>query len=185
MEKLKNPFESAGSSPLGDGGKILLLIRHAKSDWGNPGLDDFDRPLNERGKKDAPAMAKRLREKKIDIDLIITSPAKRAARTAKAFAEELDVKKKNFIFNDELYLAASSLFFDVIAGIGKKYDTVALFSHNYGITDFANLLTDTRIDNIPTCGVFAVKADCKEWKDFKDAKKEFWFFDYPKSVTGS
>lgn len=165
--------------------KTLLLIRHAKSDWGNPGLDDFDRPLNERGKKDAPAMASRLREKKIDIDLIISSPAKRAARTAKAFAEELNVKKKNFIFNDELYLAASSLFFDVIAGIGKKYDTVALFSHNYGITDFANLLTDTRIDNIPTCGVFAIKADCKDWKDFKDAKKEFLFFDYPKSVTGS
>lgn len=74
--------------------KQLLLVRHAKSDWGNPGLDDFDRPLNERGKKDAPAMAKRIIEKKIKIDAFISSPAKRAAKTAKYFAAAFGKKKK-------------------------------------------------------------------------------------------
>lgn len=165
--------------------KVLILVRHAKSDWGDPGLGDFDRPLNERGKKDAPAMAARLAEKKVEIDAIVSSPAKRAAKTAKAFAEVLEIKKKNFAFIDELYLAAPSVFFTVIEKLDDDYKTVALFSHNEGITDFANQLTDVRIDNIPTCGVFAVKADCKKWADFRNAKKEFWFFDYPKAGAGN
>ena len=69
--------------PLGDGGKTLLLIRHAKSSWDNFALTDFDRPLNDRGKNDAPEMAKRLIDKKINIDAFISSPAKRAKKTAK------------------------------------------------------------------------------------------------------
>jgi len=161
--------------------KTVLLVRHAKSDWGNSGLDDIDRPLNERGKNDAPVMARRLLDKKIKIGLYVTSPAKRAARTAKLFAEEFGAKKKDILFSKELYLPAPSVFYEVIAGIKNAYDNIALFSHNNGITDFANQLTDTRIDNIPTCGVFAIKADCSAWKDFKEAKKEFWFFDYPKA----
>ena len=167
-------------APLGVGGKTLILVRHAKSDWGNPGLDDFDRPLNERGKKDAPAMAHRLLDKKIKIDAFIASPAKRAAKTAKFFAETFKRKKDDIIFKEKLYLAEPATFFSVIANADDKFDSIAIFSHNYGITDFANMLTDVRIDNIPTCGVFAVKADCNKWADFKDAKKEFWFFDYPK-----
>jgi phosphohistidine phosphatase len=162
--------------------KCLILVRHAKSDWGNPSLDDFDRPLSERGKTDAPAMARRLLDKKMKIDLFVSSPAKRAARTAKAFAEEFNAKKKRLIFRQELYLPSSSDFEKVIAEINNKFETVAVFSHNNGITDFANRLTDTSIDNIPTCGVFAVKADCRDWKAFSGAKKEFWFFDYPKAV---
>ncbi|MFN8288791.1 MAG: histidine phosphatase family protein [Chitinophagaceae bacterium] len=161
--------------------KTLLLVRHAKSDWGDPGLSDFERPLNERGKKDAPAMAKRLAERKIKVDAIVSSPAKRAAKTAKAFAEELEVKKKDFEYKEELYLAAPSVFYDVVERLDDEYKTVALFSHNEGITDFANQLTDARIDNIPTCGVFAIKADCEKWSDFRHCKKEFWFFDYPKA----
>lgn len=161
--------------------KYLILVRHAKSDWGNPGLDDFDRPLNERGKRDAPVMARRLLDKKIKIDLFVSSPAKRAAKTAKNFVEELGAKKKNLLFNKELYLAAPSVFYEVIAEIDNEFDTVAVFSHNNGITDFANQLTDARIDNIPTCGVFAIKINCSSWKDFKDAEKEFWFFDYPRA----
>ena len=149
--------------------KYLILIRHAKSEWGDTSFNDFDRPLNERGKRDAPEMANRLAEKKISIDAFFVSPAKRAAKTAKAFAEVLDIKKKNIIFKEELYLASPSVFYD------------AIFSHNEGITYFANQLTDARIDNIPTCGVFAIKVNCDKWKDFKEAKKEFWFFDYPKS----
>lgn len=165
--------------------KQVLLIRHAKSDWGNPGLEDFDRPLNARGKKDAPEMARRLAGKKVAIDAIVTSPAKRAAKTAKVFAEECGIRKKNLVFNPDLYLPAPSVFFEVIAGLDKDLDTVAVFSHNNGITDFANQLTSTRVDNIPTCGVFAVKAHCDDWGDFRDAEKEFWFFDYPKSGGAS
>ena len=161
--------------------KTLILVRHAKSDWGNPGLDDSDRPLNERGKKDAPVMAQRLLDKKIKIDAFIASPAKRAAKTAKIFAETFKQKKDDIIFKEKLYLAEPSAFFSVIADADNDFKTVAVFSHNYGITDFANQLTDARIDNIPTCGVFAIKIHSDTWSDFREAKKEFWFFDYPKA----
>lgn len=160
--------------------KTLLLVRHAKSDWGNLSLADFDRPLNERGKEDAPAMALRLNTKKIKIDAFIASPAKRAKRTAAIFAKQYGVDKEDIIFRDELYGAATTVFYDVILTADNKFGSIAIFSHNPGITDFANLLTDTRIDNIPTCGVFAIKADCKHWDKFRDAKKEFYFFYYPK-----
>jgi phosphohistidine phosphatase len=161
--------------------KQLILVRHAKSDWGDPSLDDIDRPLNGRGKRDAPLMAERLKERDIKIDAFISSPAKRAKKTACIFAEAYKRKKDHVVFRDELYGAAEKVFFDVIKNAGNDNNCIAIFSHNPGITDFANLLTETRIDNIPTCGVFAIKADCKKWKDFEEAKKEFWFFDYPKA----
>lgn len=161
--------------------KTLILVRHAKSSWDDLGLNDFDRPLNDRGKKDAPKMAERLFKKKIGIDAFISSPAKRAARTAKFFAEELKEKKKDIIYKTELYLASENVFYDVIEKTDDEFNTIAVFSHNPGITDFANDLTEIKIDNIPTCGVFAVRIDVKHWADIKDAKKEFWFFDYPKA----
>jgi phosphohistidine phosphatase len=163
--------------------KQLLLVRHAKSSWDDFSIKDFDRPLNERGKKDAPEMAKRLLKKEITIDAFISSPAKRARKTAELFAKEYEEKKDNIIFYDELYLASPSVFTEVIRKTNDKYGTIAVFSHNEGITQFANSLTNTRTDNIPTCGVFAVKIKTKHWKDFVDADKEFWFFDYPKSTT--
>ncbi len=161
--------------------KTLILVRHAKSDWGNPGLDDIDRPLNERGKRDAPLMARRLLDRKTKVDLFVSSPAKRAARTAKIFAEEFGAKKKQLIWKEELYLAPPSVFYEVIEGMDDDADSIAIFAHNEGITEFANQLTETRTDNIPTCGVFAVNIETDSWKEFRDAKKEFLFFDYPKA----
>jgi phosphohistidine phosphatase len=161
--------------------KTLLLIRHAKSDWGDASLSDFDRPLNDRGKKDAPVMAHRLLSKNIFIDVFISSPANRARKTAGIFAKEYKRNKDEIIFIDELYGAPANVFYDVIETVNSPFSTIAFFSHNPGITDFANQLTSTRIDNIPTCGIFALKTDCSKWKDFKEAKKEFWFFDFPKN----
>jgi phosphohistidine phosphatase len=169
------------NSPSGDGGKHLILVRHAKSDWGDASLSDFDRPLNGRGKSDAPVMAHRLLDKNIFIDAFISSPANRAKKTAGIFAKEYKRDKDEIIFRDELYGASENVFYDVILTADNKFKSIAIFSHNPGITDFANLLTDTRIDNIPTCGIFAIKADCDKWKNFKEADKKFWFFDYPKN----
>jgi phosphohistidine phosphatase len=160
--------------------KQLLLVRHAKSSWSDFSIKDFDRPLNDRGKKDAPEMASRLVDKDITIDAFIASPAKRARKTAELFVKEFKGEKGDIIFFEELYLANPSAFFDVISKTDDKFKTIAVFSHNEGITDFANNLTDTKIDDMPTCGIFAVKAKIKHWSDFKDAEKEFWFFDSPK-----
>lgn len=166
--------------------KTLLLVRHAKSTWDDISQKDFDRPLNERGKHDAPIMAKRLRkEKDIKLDAIITSPAKRALETAKYFAEEFDIKKKRIIQIPNLYEPTIEAFYNSIKDIDEDYKHVALFAHNNGITAFANLVINTKIDDMPTCGVFAMKILNSKWKNFEDAEKEFWFFDYPKNVVAN
>jgi phosphohistidine phosphatase len=161
--------------------KSLLLVRHAKSDWADASLKDFDRPLNDRGKRDAPVMAHRMLDKKIKIDAFIASPAKRAKKTAELFASEYRKDKKEVIFFEELYLADPESFFKVIEQTDDDFSSIAVFSHNEGITQFANQLSDVRVDDMPTCSIFAVKMKLKKWKDFREAEKEFWFFDYPKS----
>lgn len=145
-----------------------------------PGQKDFDRPLNERGHHDAPMMAQRLLEKKILIDVFLSSTANRAITTAVYFAETYQRKKKEIQGFQKLYHASSGIFYEVICQTDDTIVTAAVFSHNPGITDFVNSLTTTQIDNMPTCGVFAVKAETNHWKDFRSAKKTFWFFDYPK-----
>lgn len=162
--------------------KTILLIRHAKSSWGDLTLDDFERPLNDRGKEDAPKMAKRLFKKKIPIDSFISSPAKRAKKTAEIFSEQYGNKKSEIIFKPSLYEAGVQAFYDVIASAPRGSDSIAIFSHNPGITDFANRLTATRIDNMPTCSIFAVKAETDDWSSFEQSSKEFYFFDFPKSA---
>ena len=171
------------TSLLNEGkGKTLLLVRHAKSSWDIGSLNDFERPLNERGKKDAPSMAKRLLGKKIHIDAFVSSPAKRAKKTAELFCKEYGKKEDEIVFISKLYHASPDVFFEVITQLDDSLDTVAMFSHNMGITDFVNLLVkNVRIDNMPTCGIFAVKANIQKWKDFENEKRDFLFFDYPKN----
>lgn len=161
--------------------KTLLLVRHAKSSWDDPGTDDIDRPLNDRGKTDAPVMAKRLKNKGIKIDTFISSPAKRARRTARYFAEEYNLEKKDIVIEDKLYMASPAAFAETIRDIKDKFDVAILFAHNPGITDFANNLTQVRIDNMPTCAIFAVTANTDTWAEFEKSEKNFLFFDYPKN----
>jgi phosphohistidine phosphatase len=163
--------------------KTVLLIRHAKSSWGDPMMIDFERPLNERGKKDAPAMAKKIKERNITIDAFISSPAKRAKKTAKLFTEIFRRKEDDIIYKTELYHADSATYYEVIETAGNENKTIAIFSHNPGITYFANELTEVKLDDMPTCAVFAISADCSKWKDFRKAKKNFLFFDYPKAMN--
>jgi phosphohistidine phosphatase len=161
--------------------KSVIIIRHAKSSWDNMGVEDFDRPLNDRGKEDAPKMAKRLLERNVSIDAFISSTAKRARKTASLFIKEFGGQKEDIILVPELYLAGVEAFYNAIAQAPASAETIALFAHNPGITDFANELTDVHVDDMPTCAIFAVKADIQNWSSFKGAKKQYWFFDYPKS----
>lgn len=160
--------------------KILLLIRHAKSSWNDTSLRDIDRPLNARGKQDASDMGKRLKHKKITIDLFVASPAKRAKKTAILFMNELGAKEDELVLIDELYEAHIENYENVIKNLPDKKDTIALFAHNPGITDFINSLDIAPLPDIPTCGIYAIEVDTNHWSDFKNSKKDFLFFDYPK-----
>lgn len=161
--------------------KTLYVVRHAKSSWGDLTQPDFDRPLNERGQQNAPEMAKRLIKKKISIDAFVTSTARRAFQTASHFIKAYDRPVEELQLQESLYHAPSSEYYAVVSALDDRYDAVAVFGHNPGITEFVNQLTDTRIDNMPTCAVFAVQVDTRHWADFEAARKKFLFFDYPKS----
>jgi phosphohistidine phosphatase len=160
--------------------KTQMIIRHAKSNWDNVLVTDMDRALNERGKRDAPAMAQRLLRSGVRIDHFVSSPAKRARTTAELFAHEFGKDREEIQFVPDLYHAPVQTFKEVIISLDDQYDHVAVFSHNPGITAFVNTLTSIRVDNMPTCGVFAVTSPVAHWSDFLGAGKEFWFFDYPK-----
>ncbi|HLI92812.1 MAG TPA: histidine phosphatase family protein [Puia sp.] len=160
-----------------------MLVRHAKSSWDSAHTPDIERPLSDRGKKDAPLMAKRLRKAGIHPDRLVSSPARRARHTAELFARELDVDEKEIDIRTQLYHAQPATFQQVIAGLNDGDQTVALFSHNPGITDFVNTLGSVHLDNMPTCAVFAVKKRCEKWAEFLSGNPEFLFFDYPKSAA--
>jgi len=162
--------------------KTIYLIRHAKSDWGAY-VDDFDRPLNDRGKRDAPVMARRLKLRNVDIDAFVSSPAKRALKTAKIFAAEFSLQHEQIVQIPELYMAPAATFYSVLESLDNSLSSVLIFSHNNGITEFANSLGIARIDNMPTCSVFAFTVEAESWVQIRTALKQFVFFDYPKNVT--
>ena|SRR5688572_28437084 len=163
--------------------KSLYIIRHAKSSWSDPTESDFDRGLNERGKRDAPRMAKRLKEKEIYPYLMLSSPAKRAFSTAKRLAEVLNYSKKNIKTEEKLYHADEDTILSVIHNIKDKHNIVLLFGHNPGLTDFVNTLAaeEINIDNVPTCGIVAFNLFVESWKDVSWASAKMLFFDYPKA----
>lgn len=159
--------------------KTLFLVRHAKSDW-PADIEDFDRPLSEKGHADAPKMAKLLKTEGITIDTFVTSTAKRALTTCRYFAEVYE--NKNILKFEELYNASSSEFLEVIESLNDQAKNVAIFSHNNGITHFANSLTNENIEHMPTCSVVAFEVDTDTWAEFKKAAKEFLFFYKPKEL---
>jgi phosphohistidine phosphatase len=162
--------------------KTLYIARHAKSSWVDFTKPDFDRPLNDRGNKEAPAIAQRLLKRKVDIDAFVSSPANRAKSTCMHFCRELGASPEKIIFIDKLYHASVQTFYEVVRGLDDAYRDVAIFSHNPGITDFVNTLCENvRVDNMPTSGVFAVELNIKQWKEFKEKGNQFLFFEYPKA----
>ncbi len=159
--------------------KTLYLVRHAKSSWNQPSLADIDRPLNKRGKKNAPEMGSRLNKQQIMPDLLISSPAKRAYKTALAIAEKIGYSKKDIVIEEDLYHAGEQKLFDIIKRQSEENQTIMLFIHNPGITWFANKLCNVYIDNVPTAGVVSVGISTL-WSEVTNGSGDLIFFDYPK-----
>ena len=160
--------------------KTLCLIRHAKSSWKFPKLKDFDRPLNKRGRRDAPFMGALLRRKNILPDQIVSSPATRAISTARMIAEELNYPNHKIIEKRNLYEATSDDLLKVVQSVEENVNSLFLVGHNFDITYFAVKLSDKVIENIPTCGIFSISFDIASWCDIDYGKGIFRFFEYPK-----
>ena len=159
--------------------KTLYLVRHAKSSWKHPELSDFERPLNKRGKNDATFMGKLLSDKGVNPGLVISSPAKRASTTAKIIASEINFPKEKIVLDENIYEATGRRLLEIISKTEEKYNSVMIFGHNPGLTVLNNNLSNKFIDNIPTCGVVALKFKTK-WNEIKLNSAGFIFFEYPK-----
>ena len=162
--------------------KRLTLVRHAKSDWSLPGQNDWDRPLNKRGQRDAPEMARRLRSRRLKPDLILSSPAVRAVTTASVMARELKVPAARLVQDERLYLAGPADLLAVVRELGGEARHLMVFGHNPGMTEFANRLSaGDQIDNLPTCGVFTAEFDVQDWSGLDWGGGQEAEFDYPKN----
>lgn len=162
--------------------KRLILVRHAKSSWADPGMADIDRPLNERGKRDAPEMGRRLLDRGLKPDLVVSSAARRARATARRLAEALGIERQEILIVERLYEASVATWLEVIAGLPAAPATVMLVGHNPGLTDLVNrLLVDARIDNVPTCGVLCAEYPVRSWSAVPASRPTAWSFDYPKN----
>jgi len=146
--------------------KTLFVIRHAKSSWDFPELRDSERPLNGRGRKDAPMMAKIIHTQNIKIDKIVSSPALRALTTAIHFSKQFEIPKESIKIEPEIYEAYSATILRLIQAFENEWDTVFIFGHNPAFTDVLNYFTSNYIGNLPTCGIGKITANVDTWKDF-------------------
>jgi phosphohistidine phosphatase len=142
--------------------KTLFLVRHAKSSWNEPALPDKDRPLNDRGKRDAPKMGERLAKHDVKPDLILSSPARRALTTAQIIAKKLNYKLKDILVDDRLYAVEADDLLHVVRELGDTPKSVMLFGHNPELTELAHRLSN-KITHMTTCAVAEFMFDAKSW----------------------
>ena len=160
--------------------KTLYLIRHAKSSWKYPNLDDFERPLNKRGRKSAPIMGKILKKLKVAPDLVLSSPANRAAMTARIIAASINYPLENIRYNEAIYEFSESALIHVVKRIDDAVNKAMVVGHNPAINGMANYIGDQPISNIPTCGVFCVELDISSWTKISEHCGKLKFFEFPK-----
>jgi phosphohistidine phosphatase len=159
--------------------KTLVLVRHAKSNWDNPGLSDFDRPLNQRGVADAPVMASAVSKLIATPDLIISSPARRAIDTAEYFAEAMAYPEDKIVKNMDIYEHGFDILLDIIKELPPSKDLVVLFGHNPVLTHLATFLCGEVIGNMPTCSAVGIRFD-SSWSEAGTSRGKLIFFEYPK-----
>ncbi len=160
----------------------FFIVRHAKSSWKDPSLTDKDRPLNKRGKHDAPKMAEHLRDQlNLQPDLIISSPANRALTTAKIFHKVLGPQNDIDIQMD-LYHASTSDIDHVIHTCNDEFQKIMIFGHNPGFTYYVNRFTNDFLDNLPTCGVAQIRCTSTSWSEMNEENSRLMNLYFPKQL---
>ncbi|MCB0572915.1 MAG: histidine phosphatase family protein [Phaeodactylibacter sp.] len=160
--------------------KTIYFVRHAKSSWDNPTLRDIDRPLNKRGLRDAPFMAKLIKSKGVRPGLLVSSPAVRAITTARFFAEALGIDKGQIEQDKRVYEAYPEDILEIVQEFSDDCSVAFLFGHNPTLTTVANMFAEDYIANLPTCSVVQVDADIDSWQGFREGKGRISGFFYPK-----
>jgi phosphohistidine phosphatase len=160
--------------------RTLTLIRHAKSSWEQEDLHDFERPLNERGRRDAPAMAARLKQAIGQPDILISSPALRAITTARIFAGVLGISTDSILLQAKIYEASVSTLLQIVQGLDDQYNNIALFGHNPGFSELARRLAPCDFDELPTCGIAHIALPVKHWREAGSKAGALHYRSWPK-----
>ena len=160
---------------------MLLICRHAKSSWDDSSLSDFERPLNKRGERDAPVMGQRLQTRGFIPDLIVSSPAARARRTAEIYAQALGYPLAAIRYDKRQYAATWPVLIRLIEELDDRCQRVFLVGHNPESTSLANALGGLTLRNIPTAGMVALSFACNSWKELHEQGGLLLFFDFPKN----
>jgi phosphohistidine phosphatase len=162
----------------------LTLLRHAKTEAQHSGQEDWDRMLEPRGQRDAPEMARRLRERHLKPDLVITSPAVRALTTAQIFMRELHLAASKLQQDERLYLASPKVLMEVIRELGGTARHLMIVGHNPGLTEFADRVSaDREIDNMPTCAIYTLEFEIDDWRELEWDSGMNAELDYPKNCS--
>ncbi len=160
--------------------KTVYLIRHAKSSWDDSSLRDIERPLNQRGLRDAPFMAQLLKGKGASPDQIISSPANRAYTTATYFAQALSIESEDIVVRNDIYEAFPQTVLSIITSLSNDLKEVLLFGHNPLFTSLANMFSNQYIPNLPTCGIAKLTFEKEDWSLFNPDTVQLSAYHFPK-----
>lgn len=162
--------------------KTINLIRHAKSSWDNIELTDFERPLNKRGINDAKKIGIRLNQLGFNPDLILASSSIRTTETIQLLCEHIPYHFNKVVLTSTLYHPSKKNFIQLIEGLSDELKNVALVSHNYGISEFADYLTEEFQETMPTCAAISVELEIDSWKEIvRGLGVKKWYI-YPKML---
>jgi phosphohistidine phosphatase len=160
--------------------KKVFFIRHAKSSWNSEASRDIDRPLNKRGKRDAPLMASHLKSKIGSVDGIVKSPAQRITETVRPFIKAFEISNDHVLTQENLYGGGVFEMLEAIQVLPEDWNNIFIFGHNPGMTYAAHYFGGTNIENVPTCGIFEVQSETNDWADFRKENSTLVSFIYPK-----
>jgi phosphohistidine phosphatase len=159
--------------------KKLYVVRHAKSDWSHEGLSDFDRPLNERGMRNAPFMADQFAEAGHTVDFLLTSPANRAITTAGYFKRRLGLSESQWDTNRKIYEASTERLLEILQHLDDRYDRVMLVGHNPGLSSLVQVLTGSWVV-MSTCSIAEIEIPYDSWSMLSADTCNLLSFDFPK-----
>ncbi len=162
--------------------KTIYIVRHGKSSWEDMNLQDYERPLIEKGIKRTRKVARFLAEKKIVPGVIISSHAVRAHETAKIIAGKIGYQKGRIEINENLYFSGQDAIESILFGLDEKIESAMIVGHNPDMTNFANLFLSHQIDYLPTTGVVCVEFDTNEWTNIFMAPRKIPFIVIPKKL---
>ncbi|MCX7876046.1 MAG: histidine phosphatase family protein [Melioribacteraceae bacterium] len=162
--------------------KYLYLIRHAKSSWDDSSLSDHERPLNNRGLRNATFMSNLIKDKNIMPDLIISSTAERAVQTAKIFSNSLQ-HLNPIKFDSRIYEATTQNLLEVVSEIENHFNIVFMFGHNPGLTNFANFISNQPIYSLPTCAIVGFELQIDNWNKISRHTANLILNEYPKKYS--